>query len=69
MPTFISTILCINTLLPPNGSCMPRVKSSEESFTLWTKAGLVARPLFSWNHNIVMKAGYEGLKKKITDAG
>ena len=26
----------------------------------------IARPLFNWNHDIVMKAGYEGLKKKIS---
>lgn len=26
----------------------------------------IARPLFNWNHDLVMKAGYEGLKKKIS---
>lgn len=29
----------------------------------------IARPLFSWNHDIVMKAGYEGLKKKFSTTG
>jgi hypothetical protein len=25
----------------------------------------IARPLFAWNHDQVMKAGYEGLKKRL----
>lgn len=29
----------------------------------------IAQPLFSWNHDIVMKAGYDGLKKKISVGG
>jgi hypothetical protein len=28
--------------------------------------GLVARPLFAWNHDVIMRWGYEGLSKRLT---
>jgi hypothetical protein len=54
------------TFSSENGSTLVRYDWMVKTTKLWMNLlAPIARPLFAWNHDQVMKAGYEGLKKRL----
>jgi uncharacterized protein YndB with AHSA1/START domain len=54
------------TLTPAGNGTHVRYDWTVEATKLWMRAlGPVARPVFEWNHDIIMRWGYDGLTKRL----